>query len=300
MHSNHHRSYFLVASTGRTATQWLAAVLNSHPMIYCSHGFAWPELIREMAQSGSEANSIMWRNRSRFEALSIAEFLHLHELETGKFFVGNIHGYGMAAISHNLRSRGADQTFYIPTRSEGTDRRGKRELRVVNLIRHPILQCDSMTRRILIDSQKGQLEFRKHFRQSCATLAALEIDDEFVIRHFSDDEVWAYVYALGISIDAVRDSAFPVGQFRMEDVVSRPEELERLIRAVCGSEIELGRDFASESLRTSPKDVTNEAPMDAEETFSGWPEWKRRVFSHYFARPKVREVLTRHEYSLPF
>lgn len=293
------RSYFLVASTGRTATHWLSEVLNRHPLIYCSHGFTWPKLDKEMASFGKGSSRMMWERRTDFENFSIGQFLFLHERATDKPFVGNVHGYSMGAISRKMRSRedAINPNFGGNDAPSGTI---ARPIKIVNLIRYPILQCDSMVKRTLASIRLGNVHHQTHLHQARATLSLLNISHEYVIENFNAEEVWSFVYALGITLDTVRDSAFNVPQFRMEDIVSRPAELTRLIHAICSTDISIPDAFCTESMRLGPRDVTSDRARTAPEVFSGWSDWKCEIFKSYFTSTPTRERVERQGYELPF
>lgn len=138
--------HFLITSHGRTATYWLAASLNRHPDVLCSHGPVLPPVLDYREQPPDEVALHAHTTQDAFGRKTLDEFFEALEQAGPARVYGNVHAYSAHTLFGGLHRTAV-----------------RRNPVVFNLLRHPITRIESLKRRLLYETTfsppaRGRLE----------------------------------------------------------------------------------------------------------------------------------------------
>ena len=278
------RRLFCIDSYGATATAWLAACLNEIPGVVCAHSFFWPPSCPTFAEPEA-GNEELWMR----ERLSDPDDLFSRLL----------------ADHPGARCLGTVHAFPIGTAERWS---GAAPLRVVYLLRHPVLQIDSLTQhwidRCATDAdflERTLARLREHAAESVlAQLAGPELLGQLVDGHGSRrpgaegaidpearlaDLLWL-ACAIEIVDSHARAFARPdVPIFTMERICTDAADLEVLLGYVTAGTIEDLAPAIQRGLSSGPVNRHRRAPRQPEVVLAGWHPARRAVWTALIASP---------------
>jgi hypothetical protein len=250
---------FIITSYGRTATTWLAAALNQHPEIMCSHGPVLPERYFLQKPALAEVHGGM----DDFFSIPVDRHYDVFLAMAKGRVCGNVHGYALDWLVPEFR-RNPPRRDYV----------------VINMTRHPVTRIESLFRgwqqqadrspeliRILGDMHRNELW----------QATGRAIRDRFP-GTFDRLKDWIFLTALlkTVTTDAVELRMEEYRHFTMEEVTADPSGMHRLIDLLLpGADV---GDTTSLFAQTQRVNQSTEVEKSAEEVWTAWPEWKREVF----------------------
>ena len=277
------KSYFLITSSGAAATRWVGASLNRHMDICCSCG------------SGELAETLIYgRPNSREYIDRTAAFLWdrcmgaqaelrpldrmFDELESHREarLYGNIHGETLITLSANLQASPLH-----------------RQVRVVNLVRHPIPRTQSKFGMIQHDCElsaamRKVCEFQVQDRLNRMAPIADAIRDQIGDFEASAERryfVSALLDTVGASAEFVSTPGFPeVPQYRVEQIKESREGFAELIQHLSDGQLRVSQHyldaiFSADSLNSERYRAAASGPArTAEDQWRDWQDWQQRAF----------------------
>lgn len=282
----HAKKYFIVASHGWSASNWLAHVLQLHPDITCTHSARNVLAADKYLQSDENLQRHLEQLHTGYlSRKSQALDSSYDEIEKMGYTrcMGSVHRYRLRDIPVIYDRFGSFQRTY----------------RVMNLIRHPVT---------LVWSGYGQFQslFRYDINELHWTLGkVLKTAQHFVFdfgrRHdlmLGDFEVLAFLGAavvlgsLRLDLDALEHvKKLPNIDFRghlqMEVVTRDPECLRKMIGELCGPELSVTTDylqkvFTAGQINRHRRDKRQLSPVQRWNKFNGWQREVFRYFINYF------------------
>lgn len=272
---------FVVCTRGCTASKWLSRSLEQLPRFECSHGSGSLTHYDEDYQHGDLIETI---HREWFErqATPVEEYIDGQIRDKSKKFTGNVHRYQLAR--HDALFRAAP------------------DVRVANVIRHPVTWQDSRTALFM-----DLMQFVPHVNQQLyyTVVTNFEFLWPFVKRHglsIVDPGFMCFVGNLVALPELSKDASiadFP--SFRMEDLVEKPEVFSNLVNYITSGEYSLSEKdveviFGAQQLHQH----RSGSGQSAEMTFENWPAWKKELFVPMFFESGLNDAYQRFEYDTRF
>lgn len=282
---------FLIASHGQTATLWLAAALNQHENIFCTHAYSYPPVPAKIAEF-SVQEQVERDNASadRFWKLNVNDFIaELRAVSTASI-VGNVHAftYGRIASFNN------ETSFFK-----------KKNTVMMNMVRDPITRIESMVR----CWSKGSAEYE--------TVAFVEQDFSqrahhirgFLEKKYQLDHTQPYkkfIVALLAIEDITKDILLAKKHgsrnILFEEITSNVSYFKDIF-----SELLQGRVFdesvVEHIFHTTPKlnqHNTHSQVKTAKAIFEHWTEWQKDAFNCVVELNKMDTIYRQLGYTFPF
>lgn len=269
------KTYFIISSPGRSATQWTAAAFNKHPDVCLIHG---PDTAAQpnCHEPWKERYLRTYRGIPEFERLSTDDFFdRVEQKNPNKLSYGNING---------------KLAYQIPTQTART-------YRVLHLARHPINRIESNIKHwseVIYDFEcHQQLSFLQQ------RLAA-HINDPFLRQLINQHNVdisqkrnWLFIVSVFYLEFDKAHFALPIQHAPMERLTGEPDYFLWFFRRLTGSEVRVDKQFIEEVFSLKPVDRKSTGRI-VENTFSAWEPWKKRLFEHFVSQnglPKYYDAL---------
>ena len=234
------RLLFLTFCWGAAGTTWLARLLNAHPDIFCLHAPLLP----------------------RFDHSQLAESTEVIRHVYGDVSLGG--SYPVVGFTHGIASEWYEElTRQYPER-----------LRCLALTRHPVPRIQSSFRLFVSMEQRlaSDPTWRRLFEETYQRLT------HWSLRSFPDDfESLAFYYACAMvnSITWEQQQSFPL--FRLEDLVTDEDTVQRLIGHVSDGRCQLPDDVIRRMQGTVVHSHNSERLSPAD-TYAAWPPERRRAY----------------------
>ena len=282
-------AWFVVTSHGWSASHWLAFNLSRHPLIACVHSSAALPADRDEPYDVSDL--LARKDFTRIFAM-IAQFRAGYGAR-GVIRPGDL--YRPMESQCDARLLGSVHTFRLrdlPAMGANLDPQD-RDLRIVNLIRHPVN---------LVNSGAGQFELT--FRLDLNELqwitrriveTGLEVFERIAARHSlypGDPEVLSFFGACvtlkGLAADFVaRDTlvgqglATYAGSIRQEDVTRDPAVFGDLVHRLGAGAVDCPQAYLREVFADPRRNIHNPRvrPTDAAALFADWAPWQQEAFA---------------------
>lgn len=281
-HSN--RRYFVVTSAGRAATYWLAAVLNKHPDVICSHSFFVPPVTVFEDPPSRERALKTWDQLGTIR-LTLDEYFDEIEKCGAARVYGNVHGYTLTDLLKALAA--------------GT----RRHYVAFNLIRHPISRVESFWRRwmdVASYNEKQRNFFRQIFEsgqvhKDLASKAAGKYDIDF-----ARPENWFFVNALVNIIAESAELGIPCNHLPMERLTTDPGFFAEVFSRLTAGDIRPTDAYLAEVFATGQMNSQRADVVSADVQFAEWEEWKKYLFCEVTKGWNLGEIYRPHGYDLRF
>lgn len=283
---------FAVTSQGRTASYWLAAVLNDHPDIICGHSKQVPPVPRYFVDADPLGIATplkpldeIYRDQSALPADPASYYALLERAGEARAY-GTVHAYDISETPALKASSPAIVTAH--------------------LTRHPVVRIDSLTERSIAEMAQSANIMR-------ARKAAIEDNlnrflgeglpyqyDEIIATRSQTTEVdwWAFV---GAAFDVAGETiGLPAAEFIVpsERLTHDPDYLAFLVDHLCGQQVVATAPWLEAAYGHGRLNgVMTLRGRSAIDVFSNWPDWKQFVFSRFCRRYPIAERFSAAGYS---
>ncbi|NYZ17504.1 hypothetical protein HL658_33600 [Azospirillum sp. RWY-5-1] len=262
------KTYFLLESCGRTATNWISEALNRHPEVLTTHGIDTTpvKVDRTLNPDFKGTPGVALRSESD---LPLDEYFDLLEEQRPEPVIGSIHGYNGA----------------IPyLRPENYRRR----YRIATITRHPVIRAMSIHNqnmksfdpRVNPDVRKLLIERNRGFVK--ANLAAHpEYSGILNAAGFDLENPHDMTFVLSVLVIRNRDSVnlhtgMPV--YLMERLTNEIDNFYHLFNFITDGRIPPDQTFI-ESVLNQPKRFTSATERAGFLQYKSWSDWQRRFFA---------------------
>jgi len=272
MHQPEEKQFFIVTSSGRTASYWLAASLHEHADVICGHSLQVPpvpDYTKPMQWSDvqsilAKAGNSHWNYLSGSKRVYPDEYFDTLEKEGEARFYGCVHTYAL----HGLMECFAEHP-------------PKRSFKIVHLTRHPINRITSWKSRVIEEwgFSSSARDFWATMYQNTAPHMSLA---DFARREFglntNDDKVIAFICAV---IDVAAETSGIGGEYLavpMERLVSDPQFFIWVLKKITSPDISLNKDYIEKVYskgKLNPSKHLSTLPFIE---FESWQPWERAVF----------------------
>jgi len=278
------KSYFIISTYGRTATQWTATVLNQLPNVCCSHGPTDSRFQLGDEEFQKKTNIRHSRDCDAFhKSLDIdAYFDKMEQNEPDCTSYGSIHGLPIKDII-NPKTKFA------------------RKYDLFHIIRHPVKRVESLKNRWCYEISYN--EFQKEILQN-ASKSNLNSDlVKTLLNHFTVDynvpENQLFVNAvLALRVDRI-ELGFPIPHIPSERLVADLEYFLWFLRCITKGLIEIDRDYINK-VKSIGKVDSRSKNLSSYEVFLGWEEWKQWLFIEMMKQLNLFEAYDKLGYDLSF
>ena len=272
---------FLVTSPGYTATKWLAAVLNAHPQVYCSHSAGSSVLDREYSLTELKALAEeKWQVRDQ---VPLDSFWDRLEHEGGEHrIVGNVHRYNLTALHRNLRRWDSQKGF-----------------QTLNLIRHPVSWVASGTAQ-LTRMAEGVEQIRKILRRHMQRYRLLYASLGVVDPQLHETQAFCY---LCFRFTVLADEAHIPGaeHVRMEEMTSSLTCLLEVVRKLTGENVEPDEAWLQKMVQGGPIHQHRKTSFESSrEQYGLWTGWQQRVFRSWAESSRIFVAYRVYRYERPW
>lgn len=257
------KKFFLITSHGRTATYWLASCLNLHPDIACTHGPVLPPVFEFPDPPSDALTKYAHENLDSFYSKSVDGFFDELEKSVEAKLYGNVHAYT------------ADQLYSLMNINET-----RRNPRIMNLVRHPVLRIESLKRRMIYesafsDSVRNMLRagFDSYVTQDVVQNITSETEVDF-----DNPETRAFIYsACFVMTHDLRDFQWPVVHVPMERLTRDIDYFIWFLGSIGQDHVPVTMDFANKVFQQKRKNGLADE-MSSLDRYESWEEWKKTVF----------------------
>lgn len=232
------KSYFLISSFGRTATQWLVDVINSHPQMIAAHGHDFNA--DKLSDTGTGAAFVEKLKRSNLHDVSDIDSCFDKIDRSDYLAIGNVHGINFQRI---LRA---------PPR--------RRSYVCCYLTRHPIARILSVYDRWSYESSliAARQEVFDSFAMSQAPeLAKMEPTLAWIEKSYRDKPATNRLLIASIIYVIMNDLPF-IGieqpTFLSERMTSEADYLAIMLKYISGGRIEFSEDFVTAQIERQAVD----------------------------------------------
>lgn len=282
------RNYFLITSSGQMGTFWLASQLNKHPDIFCSHSYDRPAWGAEGAPlRGEEGERQRYIIKEFLAKMPLKKFFAENARVSFKSYVGNVHAY---KIDRALELREKEKLFNV---------------KIVNLIRHPITRINSLVNCIhnewydygyvdhLAFVPKLYIDQGRKVIQDCLPRMVDEFDDSLQKQFFIVSALLEKRTALELAI--AEKHAIP--SFRYEDITSSKEILTQLVKEVSDETLIKNYDWISNDVTYKKLNSHSQSAYQSTQAiFDGWEPWKKEIY-RYIASDNIFNVYKQDYYN---
>jgi hypothetical protein len=253
---------FFVTSYGRTATYWLAGMMNVHPEIYCTHGPTLTRFAEFADDPPPEHTSKVFREQDAYYARSLQETVEaMREIDGGARVYGNVHAFSAVRLDKKIR---ADRYGYPCTR--------------VNLLRHPFTRLES---------------YARHCVKQCADDPYMKAElQQFVANHRSCQEMWKmvvqkfnvdrsrlendmFLLALVMLGNDLSDTQVPCRQISYERLVKDAEYFVWFFHLVTGHSVAINDEVLESYRSTQRRNSATTKDAVSVEVYRQWESWKQ-------------------------
>jgi hypothetical protein len=287
-----HKRYFLITSHGQTATLWLAAVLNSHPSIFCSHAYSYPPIGAEPRELTIQEDLQRQKDASqRFWNLSLSDFFSELEHHSCKDIIGNVHGFTYG---------------YLAPKLDQLPKQIKQHLEILNLLRHPVSRLMSMVRNWIKEEEQHQVvDFVAHdFTHRCT-----HILDFLIQRHQNIDLEHAqhktFIVGLLAIEDITRDAMLAkkhcIPNLQFEQITSDTTCLLNILKRISGGSLsKKDRNLANIINIQQINQHNSRTKTSVQNQYEQWQPWQKHAFQFIMTRNDVGRFYINEGYDLSF
>jgi hypothetical protein len=275
-----------ISSYGRTATYWLAQVLNAHPDVICSHGPTTPPIIEYGDETPVETDLFVWDNMDKFFALSLDEALNdMHRLGKAKFYI-KVHSYSAYNLYNRILTEGC-----------------ARPLGIANLLRHPVTRVDSLARRWRANAKtnprmrKFMLNWWRETPDAQGLTKSLANQRGVDLSRTSD--IFFAAACLWLRQDR-EDLTVPILHVPCERLVEDLDYFAWFAGRITGGKLKMTPDYLDHVRRTGPKNASGDVMRSALSTWTAWAPWQRAALAHVAELYGLRGLYDEFQYDLSF
>lgn len=281
---------FLITSEGATATTWLSDILNTIPKISCTH---YNHVITKKHNDGG----------IDMGSISLEGFFKLIKKNSpiNKRIYGNVHGFVLNTVLETQ----------------------PKEIRIANLIRHPISHLDSMHKFWLRDDHLKEIiedfmtkksipnfvfpegidQYNYSYNEALHYAAKLQ---ELGITLEEDVPTWTFLVLLGryhrVHADIVKADLNNIPNFKFEEFTENTTTLHELIKYISNNNVHLSQRTLEKLISTPASNVNNRIKITPKQIFASWQPWQRHAFAIYLEEigGAYNNAYSQHGYDLSF
>ncbi len=280
------KKYFIVTSYGRTATYWLADALNSHRDIICNHG------LLPVTSYGDRLEKSLILYQHENESILVSKsfddlFDDLEKTGLAKVY-GNVHGYSAC-------------TYYFKLATN----KPRREIRVINLARHPITRIESLANEWLYESTFSstmchRLENIRHQNElNKRAFAYVQSAFPHVDLSIKDNSIFLLALLSVISSDFQELQIEGLLNIPMERLTKDAEYFCFIFSLLTQGSIEIEPKYLHDVISSGRKNQHSKAEMSSIEVYEQWAKWKRTVFQLVLKETKSVKLYNHFGYEVP-
>ena len=277
--------YIFVCSYGRTATYWLAQLLNEHPDIISSHGPTTPPIVEYEEANPHELDNWVWENMPKFHDMKLRDVLRdMRKVGEAKYYV-KVHAYS----AFNLFNRLMDEGMTRP-------------VLMANLVRHPVTRVESFAKRW--KENAGWNERLRTFlldwwdEQEPARALRKHLEAKHSVDFTDEANVFFATACLWLRQDR-EDLMVPMLHVSSERLVSDPDYFAWFLDRLTLGRLAGDREIMEIYRNTGPKNVSAGA-RPAREVYRGWDDWQREAFDFVANLYDLAPLYSRFPYDLDF
>jgi len=272
------KSYFVVSSLGRTATQWQVLGLNRHPLVHVTHAFDLSKEKHDPASTGDDFLRSLERQASiRGQGLDLDAAFDLIESDDHRAF-GNFHGLEI------LPAMERPETL-------------RRPYRIFYQTRHPIMRLGSLVERWTYEASLDPS--RRQSLKDEANRALTESKPPGA--DLSNDDAWLFAYAISYLLNAearyLRSSA-PVVLY--ERLLSDRDHFGWFVRQLVGNAVDFDEQMIDDFYGAAPVDKRGSSPLAAKTVHASWDDWQRAYFAQTLEQAGTRDHYAALGYEVEF
>jgi hypothetical protein len=255
-------NFFFFTTYGRTASYWLASILNKHPDIICSHGPTIPPKI-DLDDTMPRSLSTPLGNVHSFK---ISEIIEEHKkLGTAKFY-GNVHAF----TADELYMKCIAENLTIP-------------INLINIIRHPITRLSSVNTMWAAGNTKEHLA---NLEASFVNQAQVRENIRYVEKTLGQKNLSYYdkvfIGAATSTVADVFEFSIPIKRFVFERLITDFDYLIHVINEATDYNLDINNEYIKILRETPKKNHTSMQYKSAREIFMELEPWKKDFLSYIF------------------
>jgi hypothetical protein len=265
----------ILASYGRTGTNWIVRALNTYPDFFCTHaGFATEyDPVSKTARPPSELAHL----EPLVSGMSVDEYFeYLIGYRRAKHYVSS-HNFQVNTVAHKLRAN--------PPR---------RRYVVVNITRHPVVQVRSFVNRRVYEWDELHLaSARDHIyrilRETPISHLVRDMERDFgvSVEDYSNACFLASMWTIMIEADELKE---PVPHVPMERLVSDPQYFSWFVRRITEGTSDVDADFIRQVFAEGSMNESQDGnPMLPHDIYARLPEWQRFCWRRLLQEKRLQE-----------
>lgn len=280
------RKFFMICSTGQTATRWLSRALSAHPEIYCLHSTGEPEDILNQVSSKNVFSERVTKDIERDPDKLVTRM----EKITDAPYLGYVHRHTAWSYLEYKNAQSLSATF--------------------NLVRHPVNRIEALyghfnkaRDQYMIDNANESFEVAASLAKEMSTKYDVDFSD--MANRFFFFSVWyASIWNEEMKIffgdpDLGQNTIIP-----MERVTVDREYFCWLLKRIAPdkqSDLAFISEIFDQSSIHNKSDSNKTVKYScAEDLFNKWEPWKQEMLSIYFHRNNMIELPEKLGYDLSF
>lgn len=283
------KRYFIVTSHGQTATMFLALNFDNHEEVFCTHSYHWPiiEAIEKLKLELSGANLLDNVNKY-FWDLTLNDFFDEHKDATQKRVIGNIHAYTFSRFWQLLP--GLRSTI-------------KRNLKVLNMIRHPITRINSCFNHW----KNGNIEkfpfIDLDYNINCSHILKhlAKKNKSFQVNYENKAFIVAILQSEHVAQDIYLADKFGIGHILFEEIIKDRDYFMRIFNTLTTLTPKIESEFMFNVKNNSMKHSHNKySYLSPKEQFDKWKDWQKEAFTFICRENSMKNIYYHYNYDLSF
>jgi len=276
----------ILASHGRTGTNWIMRALNTHPDFFCTHSNFSNEYdpVAKKFRHPSELAHL----EPLASSMSVDEYFdHLIAYRRAKHYLSS-HNYQVNTVARKLRTN--------PPR---------RRYVVVNITRHPVVRVRSFVSRMLYEWNvlhlaSGRDNTYRILRETPISDLVRDMERDFGVsdKDYSNACFFASLWTIMLEADELKE---PVLHVPMERLVSDPQYFSWFVRRITEGTSDVDADFIREVFAQGPMYESQDSkPILPRDIYASLPEWQRFCWRRLVEEKQLQERYDVFGYDLSF
>jgi hypothetical protein len=281
---NKEKKYFLITSYGRTATYWIASLLNQHKDIICNHGPSISDVSFDVSKNEIPDEYVLkiHKDKNIFFNLTLDELFDNLQKRGPAEAYGNVHGYAAHSIPSLLKN-------------------SNRKINVINIVRHPITRIESLYRRIIYEMNFNNYlkeEFQNQYINIVSDNISIYVKNEFNINidNFKN-KIFLYVLCLVINHD-YKDLNTNILHVQMERITKDREYFIWVLKYLMDNSIFIDKSYIDTISYIKRKNIKNYEILSSKQ-YELWDVWKKETFKKMLNN-ETKDKYDKLNYSFPF
>lgn len=277
------KRYFIVTSHGNTGTMWLAMNLNEHEKVFCTHSYQFPIIEpAEKLRIEKCGVNLLDNINANFWTLKLDDFFDQQERATKKPINGNVHAFIFARLWQMLPELSYQR---------------KRNLAVMNMMRHPITRINSCYHHWL-EGDANKFKFIDlDIKNNCKHILEFLSRRKHTVEPTYENK--AFIVALlqseHVAADVLLANKNGVPHIKFEEMTKSPDQYNMIFK-------HLTKNENPNKLISSGDHKHGHNPdskLSAHNQYDIWQDWKKDAFDFVFHNSNMATIY-KDEYNLSF